>query len=193
MATTCIHMHSSLLKFASIALIFCNICKNWTLLHNIWAIAEKLKYQDLFVFLHLYRSQLDHIQIFSANLSIVISILVVLRNRISKNDQTIKFSKFQTKISQEGEYVWFLFENISTNYSERIGNICLQCCLLLQFLYVGYRMFFHDRARGEAECEIVKKTFYDVGYILVWLLTYFQIFFKTESSSFSEKLDSNFT
>ena len=59
--------------------------------------------------------------------------------------------------------------------------------------YVGYRMFFHDRARGEAECEIMKKTFYNVGYNMVWLLTYFQIFFKTESSSFSEKLDSNFT
>ena len=25
------------------------------------------------------------------------------------------------------------------------------------YLYVGYRMFFHDRARGEAECEIMKK------------------------------------
>ena len=24
-------------------------------------------------------------------------------------------------------------------------------------LNVGYRMFFHDRARGEAECEIMKK------------------------------------
>ena len=59
-------------------------------------------------------------------------------------------------------------------------------------IYVGYRMFFHDRARGEAECEIMKKTFYNVGYNMVWLLTYFQIFFKTESSSFSEKLDSNF-
>ena len=33
----------------------------------------------------------------------------------------------------------------------------------------------------------------NVGYNMVWLLTYFQIFFKTESSSFSEKLDSNFT
>ena len=54
-------------------------------------------------------------------------------------------------------------------------------------------MFFHDRTRGEAECEIMKKTFYNVGYNMVWLLTYFQIFFKTESSSFSEKLDSNFT
>ena len=60
-------------------------------------------------------------------------------------------------------------------------------------LYVGYRMFFHDRARGEAECEIMKKTFYNIGYNMVWLLTYFQIFFKTESSSFSEKLGSNFT
>ena len=60
-------------------------------------------------------------------------------------------------------------------------------------LNVGYRMFFYDRARGEAECEIMKKTFYNVGYNMVWLLTYFQIFFKTESSSFSEKLDSNFT
>ena len=57
----------------------------------------------------------------------------------------------------------------------------------------GYRMFFHDRAQGEAECEIMKKTFYNVGYNMIWLLTYFQIFFKTESSSFSEKLDSNFT
>ena len=57
---------------------------------------------------------------------------------------------------------------------------------------VGYRMFF-DRARGEAESEIMTKTFYDVGYNMVWLLTYFQIFFKTESSSFSEKLNSNFT
>ena len=54
-------------------------------------------------------------------------------------------------------------------------------------------MFFHDRARGEAEYEIMKKTFYNVGYNMVWLLTYFQIFFKIESSSFSEKLDSNFT
>ena len=63
---------------------------------------------------------------------------------------------------------------------------------LLKF-NVGYRMFFHDRARGEAECEIMKKTLYNVGSNMVWLLTYFQIFFKTESSSFSEKLDSNFT
>ena len=28
---------------------------------------------------------------------------------------------------------------------------------LLYTLNVGYRMFFHDRARGEAECEIMKK------------------------------------
>ena len=66
-------------------------------------------------------------------------------------------------------------------------------CTLNHPINVGYRMFFRDRARGEAECEIMKKTFYDVGYNVVWLLTYFQIFFKTESSSFSEKLDSNFT
>ena len=67
------------------------------------------------------------------------------------------------------------------------------CRAVLILFNVGYRMFFHDRARGEAECEIMKKTFYNVGYYMVWLLTYFQIFFKTESSSFSEKLDSNYT
>ena len=39
----------------------------------------------------------------------------------------------------------------------------------------------------------LKKTFYNVGYNMVWLLTYFQIFFKTEISSFSEKLDLDFT
>ena len=72
------------------------------------------------------------------------------------------------------------------SYSERIGNVCLQCCLLLQFLYVGYRMFFHDRARGEAECEIVKKTFYNVGYILVWLLTYFRFFSKQKVLHFQK-------
>ena len=48
-------------------------------------------------------------------------------------------------------------------------------------------MIFHDRARGEAECEIMKKTFYNVGYNMVWLLTYFQIFFKTESSYHFQK------
>ena len=42
-------------------------------------------------------------------------------------------------------------------------------------------------ARGEAECEIMKKTFYKVGYDMVWLLMYFQIFFKTGSASFSQK------
>ena len=64
--------------------------------------------------------------------------------------------------------------------------------IVINSIDVGYRMFFHVRARREAECEIMKKTFYNVGYNMVWLLTYFQIFFKTESSSFSEKLDSNF-
>ena len=53
-------------------------------------------------------------------------------------------------------------------------------------------MFFHDRARG-ARVRDYEKTFYNVGYNMVWLLTYFQIFFKAESSSFSEKLDSNLT
>ena len=37
-------------------------------------------------------------------------------------------------------------------------------------------MFFHDRARGEAECEIMKKTFYNVGYNMV--LRIFRFFSK---------------
>ena len=59
--------------------------------------------------------------------------------------------------------------------------ICMYVCMYVNetitlAINVGYRMFFHDRARGEAECEIMKKTFYNVGYNMVWLLTYFQIF-----------------
>ena len=82
---------------------------------------------------------------------------------------------------------------MSVSFIYFIDVLCLFGKLLHFQLNVGYRMFFHDRARGEAECEIMKKTFYNVGYNMVWLLTYFQIFFKKESSSFSEKLDSNFT
>ena len=72
------------------------------------------------------------------------------------------------------------------NWMTDILNTCIGIQIILHayyyeyqgLLYVGYRMFFHDRARGEAECEIMKKTFYNVGYNMVWLLTYFQIFFQ---------------
>ena len=79
----------------------------------------------------------------------------------------------------------------SLAYTKRCTKMKQMVSIIHMFsvLNVGYRMFFHDRARGEAEFEIMRKTFYNVGYNMVWLLTYFQIFIKTESSSFSESLN----
>ena len=45
-------------------------------------------------------------------------------------------------------------------------------------LNVGYRTFFDDRERGEAEFKIFKKTFYKVGYSMAESIPMFSDFFQ---------------
>ena len=47
---------------------------------------------------------------------------------------------------------------------KRVNKLCI-CYFTTIMLYICYMQvitpFFHDRARGEAECEIIQKTFYN--------------------------------
>ena len=95
------------LVFASIAQIFCNMYKNWTLLHNITQYlgnlgkTQKSGFMSLFAF--VWATTGPNIR--------MISILVIFQKSQLKYDSVIKpfhFRKIKTKISPEGEFVYYI-------------------------------------------------------------------------------------